>query len=143
MKKLLYILGLAFTLCSCSKNDLKPIVIQTQTGDITYYIETADTKAKMIKGLMFRKSLPSNSGMLFIFDKTHPQPVSMWMKNTYIPLDMLFIDEAGKIIGIAQNTQPLSLKTISPTTKPVSAVVELNAGEVKKNNIKIGDKVVY
>ena len=84
MKKLIYILSFIFIVCSCSKNELKPLIVQTQTGDITYYVEHADTKAKMIKGLMFRKTLQSNGGMLFVFDKTHTQPVAMWMKNTYI-----------------------------------------------------------
>lgn len=143
MKKLIYVLGLVSVLLSCSKKDLKPLTVQTQTGDVTYYVEVANTKEKMIKGLMFRKTLPSDSGMLFVFDGTHPQPVAMWMKNTFISLDMLFIGRSGKIVGIAENTEPLSLKTISPTKHFVSAVVELNAGEVKAKGIKKGDKVIY
>lgn len=143
MKKLIYILGFTLMLLCCSKTELKPLTVQTQAGDVTYYVEVANTKEKMIKGLMFRKTLPSDRGMLFIFDSTHPQPVAMWMKNTFISLDMLFISQSGKIIGIAQNTEPLSLKTISPTKQSVSAVVELNAGEVKAKGIKKGDKVIY
>lgn len=143
MKKLIHILSFALVLSGCSKTELKSLTVQTQAGDVTYYVEVANTKEKMIKGLMFRKTLPSDRGMLFVFDDTHPQPVAMWMKNTFISLDMLFIGQSGKIIGIAQNTEPLSLKTISPTKHHVSAVVELNAGEVKSKGIKKGDKVIY
>lgn len=142
MKKI-YILALALSLLACSKKELKPVVIQSQTGRVTYYLEIADTPEKMTKGLMFRKTLKNNSGMLFIFDEKHPQPIAMWMKNTFISLDMLFIEKSGKIIGIAENTEPLSLKTISPTNKTVSAVIELNAGEVKKHAIQTGDMVFY
>ncbi|MBO4293879.1 MAG: DUF192 domain-containing protein [Alphaproteobacteria bacterium] len=143
MSKLIYVLGLAFLLISCSKKDLKPLTIQTSNGTVTYYVEIAATKEEMIKGLMYRKHLDKNSGMLFLFDNSHPQPVAMWMKNTFISLDMLFINSSGQIIGIAQNTEPLSLKIISPTKQKVAAVVELNAGEVQKHTIKIGDKVIY
>lgn len=143
MKKLIYILSFVFMICACTKKELKPLTVQTQKGDVTYYVEVADTPKKMVRGLMFRKSLKSDSGMLFLFDEKHPQPVAMWMKNTFISLDMLFIEKSGKIVGIAENTEPLSLKTISPTNKVVSAVVELNAGEVKKHGIQTGDKVLY
>ena len=143
MSKLIYVLGLAFLLISCSKKDLKPLTIQTSNGTVTYYVEIAATKQEMIKGLMYRKHIDKNSGMLFLFDNSHPQPVAMWMKNTFISLDMLFINSSGQIIGIAQNTEPLSLKIISPTKQKVSAVVELNAGEVQKHSVKIGDKVIY
>lgn len=143
MSKLIYVLGLAFLLISCLKKDLKPLTIQTSNGTVTYYVEIAATKEEMIKGLMYRKHLDKNSGMLFLFDNSHPQPVAMWMKNTFISLDMLFINSSGQIIGIAQNTEPLSLKIISPTKQKVAAVVELNAGEVQKHTVKIGDKVIY
>jgi len=143
MKKLIYTLGFMLLFTACSKKDIKLLTVQTSTGKITYFVEVADTKEKMIKGLMYRKHMKADHGMLFLFNQTHPQPVTMWMKNTYISLDMLFAEESGKIVGIAQNTEPLSLKNISPTNKKVRAVVELNAGEVKKNNIKIGDYILF
>ena len=143
MRKLIYIFGFIILFCACTKEKLKPVVIQTHKGNITYYVEVADTDHKMIKGLMFRKSLQKNSGMLFLFNENHSQPVAMWMKNTLISLDMLFIEKSGRIIGIAENTEPLSLKTISPTKKHVSAVIELNAGEVEKHHIQIGDIVRF
>ena len=141
--KIFYILSLVLSLAACSKPDLKPVTVQTKNGDITYFVEVADTTPKMTKGLMYRKHLNKDSGMIFIFDETHPQPISMWMKNTFISLDMLFVDSSYQIIGIAQNTEPLSLKTISPTKKQTRFVIELNAGEVAKHGIQIGDKITF
>ena len=143
MKKFIQILSAFFFLVSCSKQDLTPITIQTSNGEATYYVEIADTLPKMQKGLMNRKKLKTDSGMIFIFSKNHPQPIAMWMKNTYISLDMLFLDSNGKIIALAQNTTPMSERLIRPTLKPTSYVVELNAGEIKKHDIKIGDKVLF
>jgi len=141
--KIFYILSLVLSLAACSKPDLKPVTVQTKNGDITYFVEVADTTPKMTKGLMYRKHLNKDSGMIFIFDETHPQPISMWMKNTFISLDMLFVDSSYQIIGIAQNTEPLSVKTISPTKKQTRFVIELNAGEVAKHGIQIGDKITF
>ncbi|HCU58906.1 MAG TPA: hypothetical protein DIC64_02885 [Alphaproteobacteria bacterium] len=143
MKKLIQLLSFIFLLSACNNKDLAPITIQTSNGEITYFVEVADTSDKMIKGLMHREHLNINSGMIFVFDQTHPQPIAMWMKNTLISLDMLFLDENKTIIAIYQNAEPLSLKTIRPTLKPSAYVIELNAGEVKKHGIKLGDKVLY
>jgi len=143
MKKLIQLLSFIFLLTACNDKDLTPITIQTSNGDVTYYVEVADTLPKMQKGLMNRKKLKSDSGMMFIFSKNHPQPIAMWMKNTYISLDMLFLDSNGKIIALEKNTTPMSERLIRPTLKPTSYVLELNAGEIKKHGIKIGDKVLY
>lgn len=101
-------------------------------------IETADTREKQKTGLMFRKYLQQGAGMLFTFKRSGR--IGMWMKNTYLPLDMFFIDENGTITDIAENTEPLSLKTIAPQSD-VKAVLETNAGFAKKHGIKIGDTV--
>ena len=130
-------------LSACNNKDLAPITIQTTNGEVTYFVEVADTSDKMTKGLMHREHLSTDSGMIFVFDENHPQPIAMWMKNTLISLDMLFLDENKTIIAIYQNAEPLSLKTIRPTLKPSAYVIELNAGEVKKHGIKLGDKVLY
>lgn len=143
MKKLIQLLSFIFLLTACNDKDLTPITIQTSNGEATYYVEIADTLPKMQKGLMDRKKLKSDSGMMFIFSKNHPQPIAMWMKNTYISLDMLFLDSNGKIIALEKNTTPMSERLIRPTLKPTSYVVELNAGEIKKHDIKIGDKVLF
>jgi len=138
-----FIFLIVLMLSACVKKDSKPLTIKTSNGDVHYMVEIADTDEKRTKGLMWREKMPSNSGMIFLFDESHPQPIAMWMKNTLIPLDMLFISKEGKIIGIAENTEPMSLKIISPTRQAASAVVEINAGEVKKHAVKIGDIVVF
>lgn len=103
-------------------------------------VEVATTPAQLQHGMMFRKSWGKTDGMLFIFKK--PQKVSMWMKNTYLPLDMLFLDSKGNIIHRVENTKPESLMLIhSPA--PAKALLELPAGSVKKWKITQKDAVVY
>ncbi len=142
MKRFLKIFLIICFLTACS-DDVHKTVIQTQNAQVVYWLEIADTPEKQAKGLMYRSKLASDKGMLFLFDDTHHQPIAMWMKNTYIPLDMLFLSKDKTIIAIYENAIPLSLKIISPTQEFVSAVIELNAGQIKKHGIKIGDKVLY
>ena len=89
-------------------------------------------------GLMNLKKLPQNHAMLFIFYKE--KIINMWMKNTYIPLDMIFIDKNNKIIKIVKNTKPHSLKNISSGQK-ATKILEINANLSEKLNIKIGNKI--
>ncbi len=89
---------------------------------------------------MFRRSLPADGGMLFDFGRD--QPVSMWMKNTLIPLDMLFIDRRGVIVNLHQRAVPHSLVPISSAGR-VRAVLELNGGTVGRLKIKPGDRVLH
>ena len=118
---------------------IEPLTIATD-GDATMFtVEIADTDESRERGLMFRQRLPEDRGMLFDFGD--PRPVAMWMKNTYIPLDMLFIRADGTIAYIAENTVPKSLDTIG-ITEPVKAVLELAAGTTKKKDIHSGN-VVY
>lgn len=98
----------------------------------------ADTAPRREQGLMFVRQLPNDTGMLFIFER--PGPVAMWMKNTFIPLDMLFIDAAGRIIHIAERTQPHSLETID-SHGAVTAVLEIAGGECARLGIGPGDIV--
>jgi uncharacterized membrane protein (UPF0127 family) len=116
------------------------LVLKTTTGDHNFTIEVATTDQERALGLMFRRSLPENSGMLFIYDP--PQPATMWMKNTLIPLDMVFISAEGKVHRIESNTEPFST-TVIPSEGEVVGVLELNAGEADKIGLKRGDKVVY
>ena len=95
-----------------------------------------------IKGLMFvKKPLYSRQGMLF---DMHPEPIihSMWMKNTYIPLDIFFLDENMNIVGFKENNEPHSLKSIS-VDKPSRYVLEMNGGSRKRYNLKINDKINF
>ena len=89
---------------------------------------------------MHRETLPADAGMLFDFER--PRRVSMWMKNTLIPLDMLFIDDAGKVVEIAANTVPHDLTAIGPDA-PVRAVLELNGGASAVYGIEAGDRVCH
>jgi uncharacterized membrane protein (UPF0127 family) len=119
-----------------------PLVIHAQTGDISFEVEVPHTDAQMQKGLMFRKDMPPKTGMLFIFNgRSH---VSMWMKNTLISLDMLFINAQGKVVYIAKGTTPHSLDSIAPPYGVVAnAVLELKAGTVNAEGIKVGDRVEH
>jgi uncharacterized membrane protein (UPF0127 family) len=115
--------------------------IATQAGQRqTFRVEVARNDADRAQGLMFRRSMPADQGMLFDFGRV--EPVSMWMQNTYLPLDMLFIRADGTIARIAANTEPLSTRTIS-SGEPVLSVLELNAGMAAKLGIKPGDRVEH
>jgi len=116
------------------------LVLKTESGDHSFTIEVASTNQERALGLMFRRSLPENGGMLFLYDR--PQPAAMWMKNTLIPLDMVFISADGTVHRIEQNAEPHSTALI-PSEGPVVAVLELNGGEAAKIGLKRGDKVLY
>ena len=116
------------------------LVLKTETGDHNFNIEVATTEQERALGLMFRRSLPENAGMLFLYDR--PQPAAMWMKNTLIPLDMVFISPDGRVLRIETNTEPFSTELI-PSEGHISAVLELNAGQADKIGLKRGDKVIY
>lgn len=105
-----------------------------------FAIEMADTDERRALGLMYRTSLPQDAGMLFDF-KTD-SPVAMWMRNTRIPLDMLFIRRDGRIANIAQRTVPFSETSIY-SSGPVRAVLELNGGTAERLGLKPGDRVVH
>jgi uncharacterized membrane protein (UPF0127 family) len=114
--------------------------IVTRSGVHTFAVELAATPEEREKGLMYRKELPEGRGMLFDFKQDIN--VTMWMKNTYIPLDMLFIRADGRIQRIAENTEPQSEKII-PAGAPVRAVLEVIGGTVKKLGIRPGDRVAH
>ncbi|MFL5191580.1 MAG: DUF192 domain-containing protein [Microvirga sp.] len=115
--------------------------ITTQAGQRqAFRVEVARNDADRAQGLMFRRSMPADQGMLFDFGRV--EPVSMWMQNTYLPLDMLFIRADGTVARIAPNTEPLSTRTI-PSGEPVLSVLELNAGTAARLGIKPGDRVEH
>lgn len=145
MFKYFRLLLLALVLTSCSQeteqnNATTPLIVKTSTDDVRFNVETATTPDQLKLGLMNRNSLAFNSGMIF---NIYPvRPTAMWMKNTKIPLDMLFLGPDGTIIMIKENAQPMSEELII-CRDPVRAVVELNAGQVKRHGIKVGDKVSH
>ncbi|MEP3276132.1 MAG: DUF192 domain-containing protein [Stappiaceae bacterium] len=114
------------------------LTVETGLGTFPLSIEVADDSAKRAQGLMNRKSLPSGYGMLFDFGRE--QDVHFWMKNTYVPLDMIFIKTDGTVAAIRKNTEPLSEKAISSGV-PVRFVLEVEAGVANQMGLKSGDKV--
>jgi uncharacterized membrane protein (UPF0127 family) len=127
----------ALTIAACAGYSKKqPCAISI--GNATWQMEIAKSEAEREKGLMFRKSMPQNNGMIFVFSTPHE--VAMWMKNTYIPLDMLFLDEDLTVMGTIEGTMPLS-EDVLRGPGVVAYVLELNAGQVAANNLKKGDKV--
>src|SRR2546427_12767693 len=117
--------------------ELQPLEIASKNGVHVFAVEMASTPEEQAKGLMFRRQLPEGQGMLFDFHKE--QPTSFWMKNTYIPLDIIFIRGDGRILRIAENTVPLS-ETLVPSGGPVRAVLEVIGGTPKKLGIPPGDR---
>jgi uncharacterized membrane protein (UPF0127 family) len=117
---------------------VEPLTIETRAGPVAFKVEMALTPEERSKGLMYRTELAPDAGMLFDFRTD--QPIYMWMKNTYIPLDMVFIRSDGRVARIAANTTPLSTETIS-SGGPVRAVLELPAGTARARGIAVGDRV--
>ncbi|MBL8779451.1 MAG: DUF192 domain-containing protein [Alphaproteobacteria bacterium] len=114
------------------------LVIETAKGEQVFKVEVVREEKERNRGLMYRKHLADNRGMLFDYDPA--QDVAFWMKNTYIPLDIIFIGADGKIITIAANTTPLSLDRI-PSNGVTRGVLEINGGLAEKLGIKVGDRV--
>ncbi len=110
----------------------------TKSAEHPIDVEIAQTKEEKALGLMFRKSLPENRGMLFPYGK--PKEITMWMRNTYIPLDMVFIRADGVVHRIEARTEPLSERYIG-SEGPVLAVLELAGGVAEKLGLKPGDRV--
>jgi uncharacterized membrane protein (UPF0127 family) len=116
------------------------LTILSATGRHRFKVEVAETPAQMTQGLMFRRSLAPDAGMLF--DYKQPTAATMWMRNTLIPLDMLFVDAQGRIVNIHQRAVPESLDVIAAAA-PVRAVIELNGGTAARLGIAPGDQVVH
>ncbi len=144
MKKILSIFLICLFAFGCSQEENKknttPLVIKTANGSARFLVETARTPEELKTGLMHRTDLKENEGMLFDIDPV--RPVAMWMKNTQIPLDMIFVAPNLTISMIKETTTPLSEEQII-STDPVRAVIEVNAGQVKKHKISVGDLVTH
>ncbi|HEY8032446.1 MAG TPA: DUF192 domain-containing protein [Methylocella sp.] len=120
------------------QGNLERLQIVTASGTHEFSVEVMRSEPQRERGLMFRRFLPQDRGMLFDFGTE--RPVMMWMKNTYLPLDMIFISRAGKVSGLAENTEPLSEKII-PSGAPAYGVLEVNAGTAARIGLRIGDDV--
>lgn len=131
----------AYTSVMARSQPLPRLTIQTESNDAhSFVVKIAKTPEQQAKGLMFRESMLKNHGMLFI--NKSPTEMTMWMKNTLIPLDMLFIGKHNIITHIHHNAQPHSLEYISSEGE-VSAVLEINGGRAETLNIMKGSKVIY
>ena len=119
---------------------LDDVKVITSTGTHHFQVEIAADDASREKGLMFRKYLPADRGMLFEFDKEATQ--TFWMKNTPLSLDLVFIDGHGKVVTIAANAEPES-EDIIASSAPSKAVLELNAGAAAAIGLKDGDRVEF
>lgn len=115
------------------------LTIETAKGAHRFEVELAAGPEQKARGLMFRREMAADAGMLFVY--RHDTVLTMWMRNTYIPLDMLFIAADGRIAHIVQRAVPQSDKTISSRAR-VRAVLELNGGTVRRLGIAVGDRVV-
>jgi uncharacterized membrane protein (UPF0127 family) len=120
--------------------EIQPLEIVTKSGVQMFSVEMAVTDKEREVGLMYRKELADGRGMLFDF--TPEQPISMWMKNTFISLDMIFIGANGRILRIAENTEPQSTRIIS-SGGPAKGVLEVIAGTARKYGIAPGDQIVH
>ena len=116
------------------------LTLKTASGEHVIAIEIAETEAQKSLGLMYRTSVPPNTGMLFPYGR--PQELTMWMRNTYLSLDMIFIRGDGVVHRIEEGTEPLSERVIS-SKGPVTTVLELAAGESKRLGLKAGDLVIH
>jgi uncharacterized membrane protein (UPF0127 family) len=132
------VLALIVAVTSARALDRNTVEIASKTGVHVFTVEIANTEKERERGLMYRKSLPPGHGMLFDFHTE--QPVGFWMKNTYIPLDMIFIRGDGRILSIAENAEPLSERVIS-SGGPVRGVLEISGGTARKLGIAPGDRV--
>ena len=117
-----------------------PLTIRSASAVHRFTVEIADTPEQQARGMMFRRSLAEDRGMLFPYDP--PQEVGFWMKNTLIPLDIIFIRADGTIARIAANTTPHSLDPVA-SGEPVASVLELRGGRAAELGIREGDQVSW
>jgi uncharacterized membrane protein (UPF0127 family) len=120
-------------------SDWSTVTFHTASGDKKFIVEVARTPSKQQQGLMYRTQLAADRGMLFVYDRN--QDLRFWMKNTLIPLDMIFVGEDGIIVNIVRNAQPCTADPcqIYASSKPARFVVELQGGVADASGIKEGD----
>jgi len=132
------ILATAMRPAPVRSDGLEALQIVTASGTHDFQVEIARDEEHRALGLMNRRFMPANRGMLFEFDREAPE--AFWMKNTYIPLDMIFISRAGVVTNIVEKAEPLSERVI-PSGPPCMAVLELNGGAAASIGLKVGDTV--
>lgn len=145
MKALIYKLFLALLLLvstgtsACATSGPR-VVVHTTAGDVQVQVEIAATPERRGLGLMYRRDLAQDAGMLFVFEKTGP--LTFWMKNTPLPLDMIFIGEDRRIVGIVKDAVPFTT-TPRAVDAPSRYVLEVNAGFSARHGLTPGDQVSF
>ena len=132
---LVLVIGLVLSVVCFSIYGKRTLKIQTSNGIVAYRVERALTPKEQQQGLMHREKLAPKNGMIFLFSPV--RVAHMWMKNTLIPLDMVFFDHTGRVVGIHYHAIPHD-ETIISSIRPVAGVLEINAGEAKKFHINYG-----
>lgn len=143
IRSALFAVALAVALVTMSACDPSPavaVIAPDRSTRAVIQVEIVDTPGKREVGLMYRRHLDRDSGMLFVFPR--PQAVSFWMKNTIIPLDMIFADPSGRVIGIIANAEPYSVKRLGPFDTTLY-VVEVNGGYTAGHGVAVGDRLEF
>ncbi|MGJ8529615.1 MAG: DUF192 domain-containing protein [Maritalea sp.] len=132
-----FFLAIGLSACLAGEDQL---TLVTQNGEHRFSIEVVDTDETRAKGLMYRTSLAPDAGMLFDFIEA--RPVAFWMRNTLIPLDMIFISAAGNVVNIHSNAKPHDPTSI-PSDGPVRFVLEIAGGRARQIDLRVGDQVIH
>ena len=142
MKIIFYLLFIyCFLIGNAQSSETLTVVIENKnSSNISITAEVMTTETQQARGMMYRKSLDRDKGMLFLFKE--PKKAVFWMKNTYVSLDLIFIREGGSIDSIHENLEPLSTKKIK-SKEEVIAVLEILGGEVKLNKIELDSRVLF
>lgn len=133
-------LGQAGCATAAAPPKLEPLEVVTPQGRTKFMVEVVDNDATREKGLMFRKSLAADRGMLFDFKK--PREVYFWMRNTLIPLDIIYIKADGRVLSIARNARPHD-ETPLPSGGPILGVLEISGGRAAEIGVLPGDRVIH
>jgi len=142
MKRISLFLGFSLILLAACSHTVSKIILKTDRGQIPLAVEIADSEEERGLGLMFREKLEEGSGMLFVFEDEAPR--GFWMKNTKIPLDIVFFDRGKKAVSFVENMEPCAADLCPNyfSEKPAMYALELPAQAVEKYGIKIGDKII-
>jgi uncharacterized membrane protein (UPF0127 family) len=127
----------SFALAGCSRDSSPVVVLHTASGDISIRVEIATTPGQLRRGLMWRSEMADDEGMLFVFAEEKPR--RFWMKNTPLPLDIMFIDSSGKLVSIARDTRAYSERSIA-SGAPARYVLEAVAGFCSRHGLRVGDR---
>lgn len=144
MSKFIKVFAMLLMVAACSEKDNgdELVIADAEGNKVVYKVELAQTRDELATGLMNRTSLDKDAGMVFDLSEFTDVPTAMWMKDTKIALDMIFIDRDGMIYWVYENAAPDSVKLIV-APYPAYAVLEVNAGDIKAKGIEIGDMVTY